>query len=269
MSLMLTLKVGNVEASGVDVAGGSQLTMQVKPTKKHPQIDRADMAAVERVIRHRLDALGLSQASVQILENNRILVRLPSTQDSLKVARVLSSTAKLEFREQKVGTEGRLNVELTVLQDANRRQLVLNDASDRQAAAANRATIDRQLTEIDRLFKPATISGNQLKNAIAQPLSIGGWEVAIEFDAAGSKAFARMTKKLAGTGRSIGIFLDNTPISTPTVGPMFAATGITGGKAVITGNFTAESANDLSIQIRGGSLPLPVEIIKNQTVPPK
>ena len=69
-----------------------------------------------------------------------------------------------------------------------------------------------------------------------------------------------------GTGRSIGVFLDKEPISTPTVGPTFAATGITGGKAVITGDFTTETANDLAVQLRGGSLPVPVEIVENRTV---
>jgi preprotein translocase subunit SecD len=46
----------------------------------------------------------------------------------------------------------------------------------------------------------------------------------------------------------------------------FANTGITGGSAVITGNFTVESANDLAVQIRGGSLPFPVEVAENRTV---
>ena len=73
-----------------------------------------------------------------------------------------------------------------------------------------------------------------------------------------------MTKRMAGTGRAIGIFLDDDPISTPIVNNMFAATGITGGKAVIQGNFTAEVANYLAIQLRSGALPVTIEIVSLQ-----
>jgi preprotein translocase subunit SecD len=75
-----------------------------------------------------------------------------------------------------------------------------------------------------------------------------------------------LTKRLAGTGRAIGIFLDNELISSPIVGPEHAATGISGGNAIIQGRFTAQQANDLGVQLRGGSLPVPVEIAERRTV---
>ena len=78
--------------------------------------------------------------------------------------------------------------------------------------------------------------------------------------------FADLTKAVAGTGRTLGIFLDNAVISAPTVNVEFAKTGITGGNAVITGRFKAEEANDLAIQLRGGALPVPVEVVENRTV---
>jgi preprotein translocase subunit SecD len=90
--------------------------------------------------------------------------------------------------------------------------------------------------------------------------------VAIRFDQKGGELFAGLTKDLAGTGRTIGIFLDNELISSPTVGAEFAATGITGGSAIITGRFQAQEANDLGVQLRGGALPVPVEIAERRTV---
>ncbi|NES84821.1 MAG: protein translocase subunit SecD, partial [Moorea sp. SIO2B7] len=120
---------------------------------------------------------------------------------------------------------------------------------------------------IAELFESVDLTGKNLKDARPQPDQTGnGWEVAIRFDNEGRNKFAELTKNLAGTGRSIGIFLDEALISAPTVGVQFAQTGITGGSAVITGNFTIESANDLAVQIRGGSLPFPVEIVENRTV---
>ena len=78
--------------------------------------------------------------------------------------------------------------------------------------------------------------------------------------------FSELTRNIAGTGRALGIFLDERLISAPSVDVEYAATGITGGSAVISGNFNAESAKDLEIQLRGGALPVPVEVIENRTV---
>jgi preprotein translocase subunit SecD len=93
-----------------------------------------------------------------------------------------------------------------------------------------------------------------------------GWEVALRFDEEGGNKFAALTQAVAGTGRSLGIFLDDNLISAPVVGVEFAKTGITGGAAVITGNFDIETATDLAVQLRGGSLPFPVKVVENRTV---
>lgn len=94
------------------------------------------------------------------------------------------------------------------------------------------------------------------------------WEVVIEFDSEGAAKFTDLSRTMAGTGRSIGIFLDSRLISYPIVNVRYADTGITGGIAVISGNFDAESASDLAIQLRGGALPLPVEVAETRTVGP-
>jgi preprotein translocase subunit SecD len=251
---------------GLDLQGGSQLNIQIKPTKDHPTITAQDLEAVKTVIENRINGLGVSEALVQSSGTDRVLVQLPGVNDPQQAERVLGGTAQLEFREQLQGTDGKLGVELAVLEEKKLAQAALKKSDDKSAIAENQAAILKQQAEIGKLFAKATITGKNLKNATPQPLPNNGWEVAIEFDGTGGDEFAKMTKNLAGTGRTIGVFLDNEPISTPTVGPQFAATGIAGGKAVITGNFTTEKANDLAVQLRGGSLPVPVEIIENRTV---
>lgn len=253
---------------GLDLQGGSQLTIQVKPTKEHPDITKSDLDAVQKVIENRINGLGVSEALIQSAGNNQIFVQLPGVNDPQQAERVLGGTAQLEFREQKAGTEGQLGAELAVLKEAKDKQTILKKSKsiDKQAIAEVQIAIEKQYTEIDKLFDKAAITGKQLKRANPEPVAAGAWEVSIEFDGAGGDAFAKLTKSLAGTGRSIGVFLDRDPISTPSVGAQFAATGITGGKAVITGNFTTEAANDLAVQLRGGSLPVPVEIVENRTV---
>ena len=85
------------------------------------------------------------------------------------------------------------------------------------------------------------------------------WEVTLSFNSDGAEAFAELTKSIAGTDRLLGIVLDGQAISEASVGPQFEAAGISGGSASISGNFTAEEARELEVQLRGGSLPLPVE----------
>lgn len=264
----ITLIVNKPMRLGLDLQGGSQLTIQVKPTKDHPTITQLDLDAVQKVIENRINGLGVSEALIQSAGNNQILVQLPGVNDPQQAERVLGGTAQLEFREQKAGTEGQLGAESAVLRAAKDKQAILKKtkSTDKQAIAETQAAIEKQYTEIDKLFDKAVITGKQLTNASPQPLSADSWQVALEFDSTGGEAFAKMTKSLAGTGRSIGVFLDNDPISTPTVGPTFAGTGITGGKAVITGNFTTETAQNLAVQLRGGSLPVPVEIVENRVV---
>ena len=55
-------------------------------------------------------------------------------------------------------------------------------------------------------------------------------------------------------------------ISEASVGSQFASTGITGGSATISGNFSAEDARELEVQLKGGSLPLPIEIVETNTI---
>ncbi len=89
--------------------------------------------------------------------------------------------------------------------------------------------------------------------------------MSLEFDAEGERLFAELTKAVAGTGRRLGIFLDNRLISAPTVDVKYAETGIRGG-ASISGGFDSKAAAELAIQLRGGSLPFPVEVVENRTV---
>jgi len=268
---------------GLDLRGGSQLTIQVKPTEEVTEISKDDLEAVKRVIENRINALGVSEPVVRTVGNEQIEVQLAGVTNPAQAERVLGGTAQLEFREQMAQTEQRLAIERQILREKQLRLLLLRQANNTEnqideltkpEEAEKRSQEIAKLNEeiaqsreaIAKLFKEGDLTGTNLTGANPQPTQNGGWEVAIRFDDEGGQKFADLTKNLAGTGRSLGIFLDNVLISSPTVGPQFAVSGITGGQAVITGNFSAEEANDLAIQIRGGSLPFPVEVVENRTV---
>jgi preprotein translocase subunit SecD len=279
---MLALVACTPVKPNLEIHGGSQLTIQLKPTKEHPNISKSDLDTVKKVVESRMSALGVSPAAIGTIGNDQITLELVGVKDSQQAVRVLGSTAQLEFRPQKAGTEGDFSAQMKMLREAEANQFILNKSQNRQSIATNQLKIEKQYTEIGRLFDKAVITGKQLKDAHPEslsprkPWSIGpepsfdqAWTIAIEFDAAGGDAFAQLTKKLAGTGRSIGVFIDNVPISTPTVDAQFATVGITGGKAVISGNFTAVTAQDLAIQLRSGALPVPIKIIENRKITPK
>jgi preprotein translocase subunit SecD len=251
---------------GLDLQGGSQLTLLVKPTKEISKITEKDLEAVISVVENRVNGLGASEPVIQSSGRDQILVQLPGVNNPEEAERVLGGTARLEFREQAQGTETQFQVERQVLGGLLQQRESLKNSGDAQAIAENEAAIQRSHEAIAALFKPAELTGESLKDAGGQPNGLNNWEIYLRFDQEGGEKFATLSKNLAGTGRTIGIFLDTELLSFPTVGAEFAQNGITGGAAVITGQFTAETANEIGIQLRGGALPFPVEVVENRTV---
>lgn len=257
---------------GLDLKGGSQLTIEVKPTEKIRQIQTEDLKAVQKVIENRINGLGVAEAIVQTVGTDKILVQLPGVTDPQQAERVLGGTAQLEFRKQSQNTEGQFAAEYQVQKQIEAQlDLLRKSGGDSKEITAEIEKLTKSLQQsneaIAKLFESVNLDGNNLTDARPQPNQTGNqWEVAISFDNEGGEKFAQLTKELAGTGRSIGIFLDNALISAPTVGVEFAQTGIAGGRAVITGNFTLQSADDLAVQIKGGALPFPVAVVENRTV---
>ncbi|MEM8832015.1 MAG: protein translocase subunit SecD [Cyanobacteria bacterium P01_G01_bin.19] len=258
---------------GLDLRGGAQLTIQVNPTKEQPDVKPTaeDVEAVQRVLENRINEFGVSETTVQTIGEDKILIQLPGESEPAEAERRLKGTAKLEFKLQRQGTEGDFIAESQVNRQLRAQRILLSQdesETDKQAKLVeNQESLAKSNQAIAKLFESVGLTGTNLTDARPQPDATGNrWEVAINFDDAGGKKFAELTKNLAGTGRSIGIFLDDDLISSPVVGPEFADTGIAGGRAVITGNFDLEGARDLAIQIKGGSLPFPVAVVENRTV---
>lgn len=252
---------------GLDLRGGSQITIQINPTKDIPKITERELEAVTRVIENRVNGLGVSEPIVQTVNDNQIQVQIPGVNDPKQAERVLGGTAQLEFRGLKTGKEGEFQARSALRAQLTPLIEVLRKEPGKEAEVAqNQAILDKANTEIAELFTPTELTGKYLKDAGAQPTAGTSWEISLRFTDKGGDLFAALTKEIAGTGRPLGIFLDNVLISAPSVGAEFAKTGITGGGASITGRFTTEEASDLAIQLRGGSLPLPIQIIETRTI---
>ncbi|MCP9836933.1 protein translocase subunit SecD [Cyanobium sp. N.Huapi 1H5] len=306
--LALTIASGALLANyglqlGLDLRGGSQLTLQVMPAGAITRVDTEQLEAVKDVLERRINGLGVAESTLQAVGSDQLVLQLPGEQDPSQAARVLGSTALLEFRAQKPGTEQEMQGLLGLKRQAEsvlrskRPPIALDDptatpppppsslsAEDLAkaltslgikvpAGASEVDQLELLLRETNRrilaLYGPPLITGKDLTSAGRQQQATGtGWEVTLGFNREGGEKFAALTQSIAGTNRVLGIVLDGRSISEASVGEQFKVAGITGGSASITGNFSAEEARDLEVQLRGGSLPLPVKIVEVRTVGP-
>ena len=115
---------------GLDLRGGAQLTIQVKPTEEVQQITSEDLQAVKEVIANRINEFGVSETTVQTVGEDKILVQLPGESDPQTAERRLKGTAKLEFRQQKQGTEGDLAAESQVRQQLELQLILAQQNND-------------------------------------------------------------------------------------------------------------------------------------------
>ena len=297
--LALAFAAGAVLASfplqlGLDLRGGSQLTLQVLPAGAIQRVQSEQLEAVKDVLDRRINGLGVSESTLQTIGDDQLLLQLPGEQDPSRAAKVLGTTALLEFRAQKPGTEQQMSgllklkrqaqavLNLRRSKDQGQTQAVDLDAdglaqllNDAGVSAPAGSTETEQLevllaavnTKIVDLYEPAALTGKDLTGAGRQQNQAGSaWDVTLSFNTEGGRKFAQLTQSIAGSGRLLGIVLDGRSISEASVGPEFKPAGISGGAASITGNFSAEEARDLEVQLRGGSLPLPVEVIEQRTI---
>ena len=252
---------------GLDLRGGSQITLQLKPTEAVQTITPDKLEAVQSVIENRVNGLGVSEAQVQTSGQDQLIVQLPGVSDSAQAESVLGGTAQLDFREQIRGTEPQLPVELGLRSQLETELDAARASGDQAAVEQAQNALNQRNEAIESLFAKTGLSGDMLRDARESYNSQNGtWQVNLTFNTEGGEKFAEITKNVAGTGRSLGIFLDNRLLSAPNVSSEYAQTGISGGQATISGNFTTQEAANLAIQLRGGALPVPVEIVENRTV---
>jgi protein-export membrane protein SecD len=132
-------------------------------------------------------------------------------------------------------------------------------------------TVDRVVTPLTQAtdivgdvspWKNTSLSGKHLKRSTVQfDPNTGAPIISLEFNEEGSQLFGELTERLVG--QPVAIFLDGEPISIPTVNQ-----AIYGGQAVITGDFTLEEAKLLAQRLNAGALPVPVNLLSQETVGP-
>ena len=124
-----------------------------------------------------------------------------------------------------------------------------------------------QDTSYKYLLGPVIIAGTHVTSATAGvPQGQVAYQVNLEFDSVGASQFSTATTKLVGQTspeNQFAIVLDGKVVSAPQVNE-----AITGGRAQITGSFTADEAQNLARVLRYGALPLTFEVSSASTVSP-
>ncbi len=280
---------------GLDLRGGSQLTLEL--IKEDGNVNRDELDSVKAVLDKRVNNLGVSESNLQTLGSNQLVLELPGEQDPLAASRIIGKTALLEFRTQTSNSFNELKkLQFQRLQinnlidsyddfkkkifDKNLKDKLENSLGEIEESLnykSNESELFLKLndtrkfvnSEIANLFVKTNLTGKDLISAgRRQEQTNNNWEVLLSFSSEGGDKFAEITKSIAGSQRLLSIVLDGESISEASVGNQFSKTGITGGSATISGNFNAEEARELEVQLRGGALPLPVQIIETNTIGP-
>ena len=193
------------------------------------------------IIRKRVDEVGTNEPIIQIQGKQRVLVQLPGLDNPDRIKSLLGKTAKMNFR---------MVDEKAMSSPSDKKYFVGSEILEGDEFGINYV-----------VKKRVGVSGDNLVDASASVDQFNRPIVSIRFDSIGSRKFADLTTK--NVGQRFAIVLDKKVISAPVI-----REAIPTGNAQISGNFTFDTANDLAILLRAGSLPAPISIIEERTVGP-
>ncbi len=239
-SLAFTGQQGNT--LDISRGDGGQISLKITDQGLFQRIGSAIEASIETV-RRRIDAFGTTEPTIQRQGRDRILVQVPGIKDVSRLKALVGETGKLEFRMvdttsdvQQAQQTGRPppGTELVPSEDGYSSAYLLKS----RAIVTGEGLVDAQPGFDQRTNEPV---------------------VTFRFDTAGARRFGRATQ--ANVGRPFAIVLDNKVISAPVI-----REPILGGTGQISGNFTVQQANDLSVLLRSGALPAKLTILEERTV---
>jgi preprotein translocase subunit SecD len=235
---------GGVSGYTLDVErrGNNEVLLTLTEAGITQRINSGIEASIETV-RRRIDQFGTTEPSIQRQGRARVLVQVPGIQDVERLKALVGETGKLEFK--------------LVDQNANASEIA---QTKRPPPGSELLFSEEEPVQPYVVEAIAMVGGENLVDAqpgfdsrTSEPI------VTFRFDATGAKRFARVTQE--NVGRPFAIVLDNKVISAPVI-----REPILGGSGQISGRFTVQEANDLSILLRSGALPAKLTPIEERTV---
>jgi preprotein translocase subunit SecD len=233
---------------GLDLVGGVQALLEAD-LPANQDIDAEAMNTAVQIVENRVNGLGVTEALVQKAGDRRIVVEIPGQTDPEQALAVLKQTGLLEFVDMSALTpQEALALEGTTIQ---------TDFGQEESASPTGTITPTQTSPIFH----TVMTGAGLKEVAVTTTPTGDYQVSFELQGDDIQTFANFTGQ--NIGNVLAIVLDKQVISAPTIND-----AITDGMGVITGNFDYNSANALAVQLRYGSLPIPLKIVESRTVGP-
>jgi len=233
---------------GLDLVGGVQALLEADLPAEQA-IEPQAMQTARSIVENRVNGLGVTEAVVQQAGDRRIVVEIPGSQDLEEALATLKQTGLLEF------------VDFSNLTPQEAIALVGTKVeTDFAQTSTLQPTQTLTSTQTTQVFN-TVMTGAELKTVAVTSSQLNEPEVAFTLTTKGAQTFKDFTS--AHVNQVLAIVLDKEVISTPTINEP-----ITDGQGVIQGNFTVESANALAVQLRYGSLPIPLKVVESRTVGP-
>jgi preprotein translocase subunit SecD len=231
--------------------GGDTVVLRMSEAYKK-QLKKDVLSRSIEVVRRRVDELGTKEPSIEQQGDDRIVVQVPGLSDPAHLLTILQTTAKMTFRLVDVTND----VQAAITQHRippNSELLTYERSRNAQNAPPQQILVQRQVL----------IAGDRLKDAgWTTSQQTGQVVVTFRFDSVGAREFAEITKE--NVGKPFAIVLDGKVLTAPRINEP-----ILGGSGIIEGDFTVETAHDLSLLLRAGALPAPLKPIDQRTVGPE
>jgi len=225
---------------GLDLQGGLQVLLEAD-IPADQQIDTQSMELARGIVQQRTDALGVNENLIQLAGDRRIVGEFPGLADTDSVLAIIQQTGLLEFVDT-----GDFNPEGGTI--------LYTDYSPTGAPVELPASGD--------VLYHTIMTGAELATVTVSPDQLGrNYIINFTLKSEGSKIFAEHTS--ANKGKFLTIVLDKQVISSPVI-----QDAITGGQGSISGSFTSESANSFAVQLRYGSLPVPLKVVETRIIGP-
>jgi preprotein translocase subunit SecD len=266
-----TIQIGsftkNIEAKlGLDLQGGLQVLMEVDKPADY-QVDAQSLQDAKKILENRSNGLGVSEVVFQIAGNRRIVGEFPGLTNTQDVIAVLKETGELEFLDMGssplpegtiVKTDSGSGAASTSPAGTATSEVTPTEAA--ASSATPTATPAGTVSPTDKIYH-SVMSGADLKSVSVGKDNLGKYYISFVLSDNGKKLFGDYTR--ANVGKYLAISLDKKLISVPVI-----ETAITDGSGQISGKFTADEANNLAVQLRYGSLPVPLKVVQSDTIGP-
>ena len=241
----ITSSLMSVGAHQYDVLEPGNDTLVMKMTDAYKTSTQSQIMDQEvEVVRKRIGSLGTREPTIERQGEDRVLVQVPGLKDPERVRQILTTTARMTF--QMVDESASIDEAKKGIVPIGSELLPI----DHQPGQPDSIVIERHIIVAGDRLESARQSIDQRTQ---QP------DVEINFDAIGAREFGDATKE--NVGRRFAIVLDNRVIEAPVI-----ESAILGGNGIITGNFTVQSATDLSGLLNAGALPASLKVLEESTV---